>query len=103
MISISVEESRLNELHDTAIAYLDQNNITVDISPLELKTGDRFFGIRFCSDKGEEWLSDEVDVDELLVWDDYTDALRELDEYVLPNIGYRIERQNIRTFQYFLQ
>lgn len=98
-LSLSSESLR----HYTEIAYkhLHEQNSTVGVAIAGLdEDGNEIFGIRMVSDDGEEeWYDPKEDgLHTLVGWDDENDAHAELENKVLPQIGYAIYQKNLQLF-----
>jgi len=101
-LEISLES--ILQYKEIAEKHLDEQNSILDVALAGFDSnGDEIFGIRLISDAGEEWYDPEEDgFDSLVGWNDKSDAYFELENKVLPQIGYAIYQKDLQLFHKFM-
>lgn len=93
--------SWLRHHKNLAYKHIDEQNSTVGVACAGVdKEGNKIFGIRLLSDDGkEEWYDpQEAGSSTVLGWNDEADANFELENKVLPQIGYAIYQKDLQMF-----
>lgn len=100
-LELTISPESMRQYKKLAYKHLDEQNTTVSVACAGLDAdGNKVFGIRLISDDGEEeWYdSQEGNSRTLLGWDDEKDANLELENKVLPQIGYAIYQKDLQLF-----
>lgn len=95
---IFVDEEKIIELKNLSLQYLKNNNITVSVELQGQYKNKDVYGILLKQGKKERWWFDDGS-DEIMVWDSKEDAELDLEEYVLPNIYFVLEKYKTKNFQ----
>lgn len=103
-LELTISSESILQYKELAYKHLDEQNATVSVACAGLDTdGNKVFGIRLVSDDEEEWYDSQrqvmgADSRTLLGWDDEEDANLELENKVLPQIGYAVYQKDLQTF-----
>ncbi len=99
-LELQVSPESIRQYKEIAHRHLHELNSTVDVAFAGLDAdGNKIFGIRLVSDDGEEeWYDPEEGAHALMGWDDAKDAYTELENKILPQIGYAIFQKDLQQF-----
>lgn len=99
-LEFTISPESIRQYKELAYKHLGERNTTVSVACAGLDAdGNKVFGIRLVSDDGEEWYDSQKDGSRtLLGWDDEGDAILELENKVLPQIGYAVHQKDLQTF-----
>lgn len=98
-LELTVSPESIRHYKEIAYKHLREHNSTVDVVFAGLDgEGNKIFGIRRVSDNGEEWYDPEDGLHTLLGWGDEQDANSELENKVLPQMGYAIFQETLQQF-----
>lgn len=95
---VAVSDQCLGNLRSLAIDHLYNNNILACVKPVGSdEWGNGLYAIVFKWDDQEKWFGDQSD-NTCFVWTSLEDAKTDLDSYVLPNMGFSIQRNQVKQF-----
>lgn len=100
-LELMISSESIRQYTEIAYKRLHEQNSTVGVAFAGLdENGDKVFGIRLVSDDGaEEWYDPEEPGSHTLIgWGDEKDACHELENKVLPQIGYAIYQKDLQQF-----
>jgi hypothetical protein len=108
-IRLAISPESLHRYKEVAHKHLHEHNSTVGVAVAGAdEDGNKIFGIRLVSDEGEEeWYepesesyltSEEQELSSLLGWDNEQDAYIELENKVLPQLGYALIQKDLQQF-----
>lgn len=99
-LELTILPESIRQYKEIAYKHLQEQNSTVGVAFAGLDAdGNKIFGIRLVSDDGEEeWYDPEDGSHTLLGWNDEKDAYTELEDKVLPQIGYAIFQKELQQF-----
>ena len=100
-ILVNLSQDYVNYYSKIAEKYLLKHNVFLSVAD----TGDSEFGIRITYDDGEQnWFRSESNENSpVLTWDKRETAEKAIQEYAMPNIGYRILKHRIVNFYRLLE
>lgn len=100
-LELAISPDSIRQYKEIAYKHLHEQNSTVGVACAGVdEEGNRIFGIRIVTDDGEEEWYDpkETGPNTLMGWPDEEEAQFELDNRVLPQIGYAIFQQDLQAF-----
>lgn len=100
-LELTISPESVRQYKEIAHKHLLEHNSTVGVACAGVdEDGNKVFGIRIISDDGqEEWYDPkEAGNHTLIGWDDEKDAYVELENKVLPQIGYAIYQKDLQQF-----
>ncbi len=99
-LELTISPESIRQYKELAYKHLDEQNCTVSVACAgQDADGNDIFGIRLVLDDGEEeWYDPHNDSRTLLGWDDEEDANLELENKILPQIGYAIHQKDLQLF-----
>lgn len=99
-LELTISPESVRQYKELAYKHLDEQNCTVSVACAgEDADGNKIFGIRLLSDDGEEeWYDSYNDSSALLGWNDEEDANLELENKILPQIGYAVYQKDLQLF-----
>lgn len=100
-LELTISSDSIRQYKEIAYKHLHEHNSTVGVACAgEDAEGNKIFGIRLISDDGqEEWYDPKEAGDHTLMgWNDEKDAHVELEQKVLPQIGYAVYQKELQQF-----
>ncbi len=103
-LNLAVSPESIHQYKEIAYKHLHEHNSTVGVAFAGLdEEGNEIFGIRLVSDDGEEeWYDSEGGSHILTGWNDEIDAYTELENNVLPQIGYAVSQKDLHAEWQFI-
>ena len=99
-LAIALSKDKLIEYKQIALDYFLKNKIRICIEEFtKNQNGNSLFGIKIYKKNGDSfWLIHKNEDPNIFVWEEETKAAISLDNYFLPNLGYRIEQNKFYIF-----
>lgn len=104
-LELGISPESTHQYKEIAYNHLDKENSILGVALAGLDSnGDEIFGIRLISNEGEEeWYDPEEDGSHTLMgWNNEKDAYFELENKVLPQLGYAIYQKDLQLFHKFM-
>jgi len=99
-LELTVSPESIRQYKEIAYRHLNEHNSIVGVACAGMdEEGNKIFGIRLISNDGkEEWYDPEDGLYTLMGWNDEKDAYVELENKVLPQIGYAVLQKDLQQF-----
>ena len=99
-LELTISPESVRQYKELACKHLDEQNCTVSVACAgQDADGNDIFGIRLTLDGGaEEWYDSHNNPSTLLGWNEEEDANLELENKVLPQIGYAVHQKDLQLF-----
>ena len=99
-LELTISPESIHQYKEIAYKHLHEHNSVVGVAYAGLdEKGNKIFGIRLISDDGkEEWYDPENGSHTLMGWNEEKDAYTELENKVLPQIGYAVLQKDLQQF-----
>lgn len=97
-IELVVSSESIRRYAEIAHKHLHKHNSTIEVALAGVdEEGKKIFGILLVSDGEEEWYDPEGS-NTLVGWGDENDAYVELEDKILPQMGYVVFQQDLQQF-----
>ena len=104
---VELNKEQLHEYKEIALDFFTKNKIRICIEEaIKNENGNPLFGIKVYKKDGSElWFieNDRKGNNNIFVWETEEQAAKSLDNYFLPNVGYKLEQNKIYHFHELLQ
>lgn len=99
-LELTISPESIRQYKELAYKHMVEQSTTIGVACAGLDAdGNKVFGIRLILHDGEEeWYDPQEDSRALLGWDDEKEANLELENKVLPQIGYAIYQKDLQLF-----
>ena len=99
-LELTVSPESIRQYKEIAYRHLHEHNSIVGVACAGIdEEGNKIFGIRMISNDGEEeWYDSEDGSHALIGWNEEKDAYTELENKVLPQIGYAVLQKDLQQF-----
>ena len=99
-VQLAITQEALKRYRILAYEHFKNKNITVHVIQLV----DESFGVRIMSDSQEKWFgtnneyNSQESADQIIGWKEKNEAYTELENKILPNIGYEVHQVCMKLF-----